>query len=127
MRCFALVLVAACGGGGGFPVDAPPEGPPVGGKFSVAWTLQDTNNQPITCGQVGGSLITVTLRNRDVQGGFVEVFGCTSGMATSLLSFTPGTYDISFQLNGMVGNGMTGELALAAPAIGVEIEANETT
>src|SRR5688572_28692821 len=123
MKFLWVVLVAACGGGGGFPTDAAPEPPPAGGKFSVEWTLNDTNAQPITCDQVSASFVTVTMRNRGVQGGSVEVFGCASAMATSLLSFTPGIYDISFELK---GQGAIGQLALASPALGIEIKANET-
>jgi hypothetical protein len=121
MKRFWVVLVAACGGGGGFPTDSGPEAPVAGGKFSLAWTLKDTNNQAITCGQVGGNFVSVTLRNRAVSGASVESFSCASAMATSLLSFTPGIYDISFELTGTVG-----QLAVATTVLAVEIKANET-
>ena len=49
----STALVAACGGGGGFP-DAPPiDMPPPLGTFSLAWTVKDTGGNPITCDQIG--------------------------------------------------------------------------
>lgn len=121
MKLAWVLLLAACGGGGGFPTDAAPEPPPPGAKFSLAWTLIDTNGQPITCAQVGANFVGVTLRNRDVMGGTIEVLGCSSGSATSLLSFTPGIYDINYELTGAVGR-----LAQAPAATGIELKSGET-
>jgi len=118
----ASVLLPACGGGGGFPVDASDPPPPPKGKFSLAWTVTDVADQTIPCAQVGANFVTVSLRNRDVQGGSTEVFSCASLMATSLLSFTPGIYDLAFELSGTAGL-----LATAPAAKGIEIKANETT
>ncbi len=117
-----LLSVGACGGGGGFPVDADTEPPPPPAKFSLAWSVTDTNAQTITCDQVGGTFVTVSLRNRAVQGGETESFTCASMMATSLLSFTPGTYDLTFELSGA-----SGTLATATPAMGIELKSGETT
>lgn len=118
---WVVLLLAACGGGGGFPTDAAPEPPPPGARFSLSWTLADTEGQPITCAQVGANFVAVTLRNRDVMGGNIEVLGCSSGSATSLLTFTPGIYDISFELTGAVGR-----LAQAPAVTGIELKSGET-
>ncbi|MBA2544057.1 MAG: hypothetical protein H0V17_30720 [Deltaproteobacteria bacterium] len=112
---------AACGGGGGFPTDSTPEGPPPGGKFMLSWTVTDLADATIPCAQVGASFVTVTLRNRAEQGGSTEVFACSTGSATSLLSFTPGIYDLTFQLSGM-----SGAIGTAPAVLGVEIVANQT-
>ncbi|HEU0031570.1 MAG TPA: hypothetical protein VFQ53_13115 [Kofleriaceae bacterium] len=126
MRSVSLVvtlaaLVGSCGGGGGFPVDAAPDSPPPGGRLSLAWSLTDTAAQPITCGQVGGQVVTLILHNRAIQGASTEVFGCTTGSGDTL-PVLPGTYDVSFELNGMVGL-----LATAPPQMAIVVESNKTT
>ncbi len=120
-RLLVVVSLAACGGGGGFPTDSPPEAPPVGGKFQLAWSVTDLAATTIPCAQVGAAFVTVTLRNRAVQGASTEVFSCTSGMATSLLSFTPGTYDLSFELGGT-----SGVIGTAPAVTGIEITSGGT-
>lgn len=99
----ALLSVAACGGGGGFP-DAP-EGPDafVGGTLSLDWSLvKMADGTPIDCDQVGGVTVTLLLRNRAFQGGFTEVFSCNTKMGTTAL-VPVGTYDIGFELTGVTG------------------------
>jgi hypothetical protein len=117
----AWLWLWGCGGGGGFPVDAEPPPPPAKAKFALSWSGTDPNAQTITCDQVGGTFVTVTLRNRAVQGGETESFSCASMMATSLLSFTPGVYDLTFELSGAGGS-----LATATPAMGIELKSGET-
>src|SRR5712671_5889346 len=91
-----VALVPSCGGGGGFPVDAQPPPPPPKGKFSVTWAVNDTGGTPIPCAQVSANFVNVNLRNPDVSGGELESFSCSSLMATSLLSFAPAAYDLTF-------------------------------
>jgi len=118
----AVVSLAACGGGGGFPTDSQPDNMPViGGRFELAWSITDVAANPIPCAQIGATFVTVTLRNRAVQGASTEVFSCSSGTATSLLTFTPGLYDLSFVLGG------NSVLIGTAPAVqGVEITSGGT-
>jgi hypothetical protein len=117
----ALILaLAACGGGGGFPGDAGPDAAPPGGRFTLAWTVSDTNSQAITCGQVGAQVVTIALRNREVQGASTEAFTCSTATGTSS-PIAPGTYDMTFELNGLAG------LIATAPAQnGIVIRSNET-
>ena len=124
-RLLVVVSLAACGGGGGFPTDSPPEALPVGGKFQLAWSVTDLAAATIPCAQVGADFVTVTLRNRGVQGASTEVFSCSSGMATSLLTFTPGTYDLSFELGGASG-GASGLIGTAPAVLGIEIASGGT-
>ena len=103
LRLLAVAFaVAGCGGGGGFPSDAAIDSPPPGGKLSVAWSLTDTGGQPITCDDVGGQLVTMVLRNHNVQGASTEVLGCTSASGTTS-TVVPGIYDVDFELHGLVG------------------------
>ncbi|MEO8699243.1 MAG: hypothetical protein ABI867_04340 [Kofleriaceae bacterium] len=121
LRSLFVVCALGCGGGGGFPVDAGPEPEPPTGKFSLAWTVNNAANEPIACNQIGGQVITVALRNRAVQGGSTEVFTCSSLTGVSA-PIAPGVYDMTFSLNGLVG-----ELAIAPPQGGIVITSNETT
>lgn len=131
-RLLAVMSLAACGGGGGFPTDSPPEAPPVGGRFSLSWSVTDLNAAVIPCGQIGASFVTVTLRNRAIQGASTEVFSCISGTATSLMTFTPGLYDLSFELGGPGGGDPTGVgtptgvIASAPAALALEITSGGT-
>ncbi len=120
-RLLAVVTVAACGGGGGFPTDSPPEAPPPGGKFQLSWKVTDLADTTIPCAQVGANFVTVTLRNRAVQGASTEVFSCAAGEATSLLTFAPGIYDLTFELGGA-----SGVIGTAPAVMGIEIVSNDT-
>ena len=100
--CTGLLLLASCGGGGGFP-DAPPadsSGPT--GTFSVSWTVTDQNSQPITCDRIAGQTMTVLAHNLAFEGGTPEVFACSTGMGMSQ-GLTPGNYDMNFELAGTFG------------------------
>jgi hypothetical protein len=122
VRAFAAgLLLAACGSGGGFPDARPPDAPTPGGHFSLAWTVTDTNNQPITCDQIGAAQITVLLHNRSVEGGETEVFSCSTGGGTSQ-GFRPGIYDIRFELGGAIG-----VIAAGPEQLGVELISGQTT
>jgi hypothetical protein len=93
------VFAVGCGGGGGFPdaaIDSPPPGP---GSFSLAWTVTDSNGAPIDCSKIGGATVTATLRNLSAVGGQTEVFTCMTGMGMSQKDITPGTYEISLELD----------------------------
>ncbi len=116
----AAVTLFACGDGGGFPDARPIDAPAPPGTFTLAWSLTDTSGATITCDQVGAQSVTAIMRNRDVQGGFTEVFTCNTGMGTSQ-AVAPGTYDIQFELIGTGGDPVTGIVATATAQMGVEI------
>ena len=117
-------LVAACGGGGGFP-DAPPiDMPPPLGTFSLAWTVKDTGGNPITCDQIGAQAVTVLTRNRAIQGGSTEVFTCSTLMGGSQ-GLVPGTYDLDFELGGVGGVVGTGIIATSPRQMGIVIKSGE--
>ena len=118
---YALVMSAVgCGGGGGFPdaleIDAPP--PP--GTFSLVWSAMNTSDQPVSCESLAAQSMTAVLRNRGVEGGSTQVFGCNAyeGRSEGLL---PGTYDLNFQLVGSGGASPSGLIALAPAPLGVVI------
>ena len=122
MRCLCLVLLLpACGSGGGFP-DAPPadsRGPT--GTFTVAWSVIDQNSQPISCDRIGAATMTVLTHNVAFEGGSTEPFTCSTGMGTSQ-GLIPGTYEMNFDLAGTVGM-----IARATRQIGIVINANSNT
>ena len=117
----SLLVLAACGSGGGFPADAGPDGPAPGGRFSLAWSVTDQNMQPIPCNQVGAQVVSISLRNLSQVGGFSEAFTCSSGMGMSQ-PFPPGLYEVNFVLTGLAG-----QLATAPVQQNVTIEADQTT
>ncbi len=122
-RLLACVVAAGCGGGGGFPdaaVDSPPPGP---GSFSLDWSVTDTGNQPIACSKIGATAVTATLRNLAAVGGMTEVFTCATGSGTSQRDITPGTYEISFELD--AGSGTV--LQTAPTQHAVVIQSNQVT
>ncbi|MGE0402231.1 MAG: DUF1833 family protein [Kofleriaceae bacterium] len=119
----ALLSLAACGDGGGFP-DAPgPDSPPPNGTFSLAWSVTDEGGAPVTCEQVGAQTVTAVLRSPAIQGGSTEVFSCSSGMATSP-GIAPGEYQIDFELNGAPS---TAPVIKTAPRQDIQIKSNENT
>lgn len=123
MRLGGLCLaLAACGGGGGFP-DAPvPEDvPSARGTFSVAWSLVDENNQPLSCERVAGQVVTVLAHNLAYMGGETHPFTCSTGMGESQ-GLVPGTYELDFELTSTFGL-----LARAPRQAPVEIRAGENT
>jgi hypothetical protein len=99
----------ACGGGGGFPDASTELDAFVGGTLSLDWSLvKMADGSPIACDPIGASSVTLLLRNRAFQGGFTEVFSCSSKMGTTPL-IPVGTYDVNFELTGTSGLITTGE------------------
>ena len=116
-----LGLIAACGGGGGFPDAKPIDSAPPTGTFSLAWTVDDTGNMPVACDKIGALSVTVLAHNRAFDGGTTEVFTCASGSGTSQ-ALPAGTYDFDFQLTSS-----SGTLATAATQHGVVLVSGANT
>lgn len=120
MRLGCLILLAACGGGGGFPdakeVDASPKG-----TFSAVWSVIDQDSQPISCDRIAGQTMTVLAHNKAFEGGSTQIFSCSSGMGTSQ-QMIAGVYDLDFELAGTFGL-----YARAGSQLGVAIPANTNT
>src|SRR5512135_172817 len=120
MRMLCLLgLVAACGGGGGFPDARVIDAAVPSATFSLAWTVNDNSAQPVACDRIGAISVTVLAHNRAVEGGTTEVFTCSTGMGTSQ-TLLPGTWDFDFQLTSA-----TGVLATATGQHGVVLTAGQ--
>jgi len=119
-RFFCLGLLAACGGGGGFPdakeIDARPTG-----TFSATWSVVDQNSAPLSCDRIGGQTMTVLAHNTAFDGGSTQIFTCGTGMGTSQ-AMVAGNYTFDFELGGTVGL-----LATAPAQANVPIPAGVTT
>src|SRR5688500_7320230 len=95
-------VLAACGGGGGFPDAAPSDDARPSGTFSVAWSVVDQDNQPISCERIAGQVMTVIGRNLAHASGQTHPFTCSTGMGTSQ-GLVPGDYEFDFELTGTFG------------------------
>jgi hypothetical protein len=117
-------LLAACGGGGGFPdakgIDAAPTG-----MFSATWSVVDQNNQPITCESIAAQTMTVLGHHKEFDGGSTQIFTCGTGMGTSQ-AIIAGNYDFSFELGGTFGDA-NGVLTRATAQPNVAIPIGVTT
>jgi hypothetical protein len=107
MRSFCVLgwlaaSVVACGSGGGFPDAKPIDSPPPNATFTLAWTVNDANGQPVACDKISAGSVTVLAHNRAFDGGTTEVFTCATGMGQSQ-GLPPGTYDFDFQLTNLGG------------------------
>lgn len=119
--CGPCLVLVACGGGGGFP-DAPSaDSPPPTGTFSLAWSVVDQNQQPLSCDRIAGQAMTVLAHNLAYASGQTQIFSCATGMGTSE-GMVPGTYELDFDLSGSIG-----PIATAPKQVPVEIVANQTT
>jgi len=116
-----LGLLAACGGGGGFPDAKPIDSPAPTGTFSLAWTVDDSGSMPVACDKIGAQTVTVLAHNRAFDGGTTEVFTCATGSGTSQ-ALPAGTYDFDFQLTSA-----SGTLATSATQHGIELVAGQNT
>lgn len=122
MRMLCLFgVVAACGGGGGFPDARVIDAAVPTATFSLAWTVNDTANQPVACDRIGAISVTVLAHNQAVEGGQTEVFTCSTGMGTSQTLFA-GTWDFDFQLTSA-----TGVLATVPGQHGVTLTSGQNT
>ena len=94
----AVLGLAACGSGGGFPDAKPIDVMPPGGTFTLDWAVVDGNNQNLTCDRIGAQTVTVLTHNRAFAGGSTQVFTCSTGMGQSQ-ALIAGDYDFDFELD----------------------------
>src|SRR5207237_1298398 len=119
-RLACVIVVAACGSGGGFPDARPPDTIPPMGAFSIAWTVTDLGGNPVLCSQIGAVTMTVTYHNRAFEGAQTEVFSCSTGMGTGT-GLTEGSYDFMFELDSA-----TTTLATAPSQLAIDIPRDTT-
>ena len=93
-----VVLVAACGSGGGFPDAADRDSPGVA-TFSVAWSLVDANAQPETCDRAGATTVVAMISDQVSYAMYSSSFPCTPASAVSG-ALTASTYELRFTLIG---------------------------
>lgn len=103
------LILAACGDGGGFPVDAPAEAAPKPGTFALSWTIAGGS-----CDDVGATTVSVA-----ISGGFVQDFACSLGTALSG-ALEPGMYQLTISLRGT-------SVISTAPVQTIEVTAKHTT
>ncbi len=122
LSCGLYLLLAACGGGGGFPDAREAEdttGPT--GTFSLTWSVMDQNGNWLSCDRIAGQVMTVLAHNLAYEGGSPEAFGCSTGMGMSQ-RLIPGTYEMNFDLSGTYGT-----LAQGPKQAPVQIVADQNT
>lgn len=123
-----LTSWAGCGNGGGF--DAGVTEAPVGGRFSLAWSLIDDTGT-VNCADVAACCnkldpnATVFIQATREGTGGVELFSCRSVQGTSMTTLAPGTYRFTYELRIPVG-GRNETIATAAPQDGVVIESGKS-
>jgi hypothetical protein len=116
---WAVVVLVACGGGGGFP-DAGQPAPTPPGSFAVDWSIT-SNGSAATCMQAGASTVLVAITAQPSGMRSSVSFQCNLGGGVSGALF-PGTYDLAFMLE--AGSASLGS---AAPQTGVAVTSNMTT
>ncbi len=111
-----LFLAPACGGGD-VAADAAviPDATPDTGTFSLSWTLTD-GTDPITCANVGGLSVAISVTPAGGGSGQSEAFSCGSGSGTSR-PMRAGIYNLSIELRASAG-----PLAAAVSVPNVEIK-----
>jgi hypothetical protein len=95
------LAVGGCSGcdDDGFPIDAPAPDATLRGTVSLAWSLTDLMDHPISCEDVGASFVSLELRSKSSLSGSVASFAC--GNSPSMSSpIDVGTYDVGFELHG---------------------------
>jgi hypothetical protein len=95
------VLVAACGSSAGPPDARVIDGPPPGGTFTLTWTLHD-GATALTCADLGGATIAVSITGVGDGFGVTDVFDCASATGTTR-AVAPGKYNLDVQLTGPTG------------------------
>jgi hypothetical protein len=97
-----IALVAACGGGGGFPDAHPFQDAALPGTFRLDWSLQDSSMAPVTCTDAMATEVLVVVRNDVTNDTFSQPFQCD--LLTSISGPLPiGSYDMTITLQGSSG------------------------
>lgn len=116
----SLLAGAGCGDEGGFP-DAGVTPVIATGNVALTWSLTDLAGQPITCAQIGGTTVSMTLHSLDKIYGSADSFSCGNSPSVSAQADV-GRYRVSAVLQG------TNLVPVAGPEqTDVVITANQTT
>jgi hypothetical protein len=115
-RLAYLAFAGACDSGGGFIDASDPNG-----AFAVRWGLQDTNQRPIQCDEVGAVTMRVAAQSRIGASSDVELFRCSQTSATSQ-GVPAGRYDADFELDDV-----SGKIASSPSQLAIDIHAGQTT
>jgi len=92
----SFLLVAACGDDSGLPDARAIDAAPDTGTLSLSWTIAD-QGVPLTCTQVGASIISLTIVPDGQVFATTDVLTCASMQGTSR-ALPPGIYDVSATL-----------------------------
>ena len=95
----AIVAIAACGDDTGPPDARRFDGPPAAGTISLSWTIDD-DGTPLTCSQIGASVVSLTIIPVDQPFGTTDAISCSAGMGTSR-PLPPGEYHVTAALGGI--------------------------
>lgn len=116
----SLLAGAGCGDEGGFP-DAGVTPVIATGNVQLTWNLTDLSGTPITCAQIGGTTVAMTLHSLDKIYGIADSFSCGNSPSMSAQADV-GKYRVSAVLQG------TNLVPVAGPEqTDVTITANQTT
>lgn len=116
----SLLAGTGCGDDGGFP-DAGVTPGTATGNVALTWSLTNLAGQPITCAQIGGTTVSMTLHSLDKIYGFADSFSCGNSPSTSAQADV-GRYRVAAVLQG------TNLVSVAGPEqTDVEVTANQTT
>lgn len=114
-----------CGDDGGFDAARPDSAVP-GGTFSLAWSLiDDATSRPVTCDKIDPNATVFVQLSHEGTGG-VESFSCKTLQGTSIATFKPGTYNVTYELH-MPVNGQTVTIATATPQSAVMLASGQNT
>ncbi|MBZ0238628.1 MAG: hypothetical protein K8M05_40330 [Deltaproteobacteria bacterium] len=123
-RC--LVLAIALGAGScsddvGLPDARPPTDAAPPGQLMLTWSIANMGT-PLTCAQIAGSSVTVTMVPVGALAGVVDSFSCTSLMGVTR-QLPAGDYDVEVSLEGSGGTlgGPVARMGVTVPASGTGV------
>jgi hypothetical protein len=99
----SALLAAACGDDSGPPDSRGTDPAPPGGTITVTWTIVDDADEPLSCAEVGASLVSVSMRRDSDVFGRTETMPCGPGAGTTA-PIDPGTYEVQVRLAGVTAD-----------------------